>query len=196
MNGIDKITETISSKALERAGEITLAAKKQGEEIIAAAKENAKKKANEISLDAKKQAEVIVAAASSSCEQAERQVLLKAKGEILGEMLTKIKERLINLPAEEYFALLLSLAKENAISGPCTVYMNKRDLARAGDSFKNDLAAFLKEKGSDCAFSQECKEIDGGLILDYGKIAINLSFSEIIDEKADIIKEKLNELLF
>ena len=54
----------------------------------------------------------------------------------------------------------------------------------------------LAAKGAECTLSEKPENIASGIFLDYGNIAIDCSFESVIEEKSDIYKEKISEIIF
>ena len=196
MTGLDKILEKINSDSDLICSGIEARAKKQCEEIAAKAEKDGAELALKAEKKAVSDAEIIITMAESSASQISRQTLLSAKVEAVNETLSSLISALCALPADKYFPAVVRLAGDNAMPGKCTAFVGKRDLERLPADFGKDLKEALAEKGAECVLSDKPCEIESGVFLDYGNIAIDCSFEAVIEENSDIYKEKISEIIF
>ena len=82
------------------------------------------------------------------------------------------------------------------MSGKCTASLCEKDLGRMPSDFEENLKKALAAKGAECTLSEKPENIASGIFLDYGNIAIDCSFESVIEEKSDIYKEKISEIIF
>ena len=196
MTGLEKIIEKINSDSELLCSGIEAGAVKQCEKIAAEAGEKGKTIIAEAERKAVVDSETVIRMAKSAASQISRQTILAAKVEAVNETLAKLIEALNNLPAEKYFPAIIKLAAENAMSGKCTASLGERDLSRKPADFEANLKNALAAKGADCTLSDKPGNISSGIFLDYGNIAIDCSFESVIEEKSDIYKEKISEIIF
>ena len=70
--------------------------------------------------------------------------------------------------------------------------LNARDLARPGTAaLSRDLGG-----GRSIRLSEEPAAIDGGVLLEYGELEMNSSFSALLEEKRERLEDLLNRELF
>lgn len=196
MNGIDKIISKINDDSTARCAFIIDKAQKECDEIIAKAKADGEKFEAELLENAEKESASVIAMANSGAAQISRQNLLAARVSLISETLSKLLERMKNLPSEEYFSALIKLACENAMNGNCIAKLSSEDNRRIPDGFGDKLATALKEKGTECVLSDEPANISSGILLIYGDIEVNCSFDALIEERSDYLKAKIGEILF
>ncbi|MBR6701645.1 MAG: V-type ATP synthase subunit E [Clostridia bacterium] len=196
MTGLEKILEKINTDSGLLCSEIEARAAKECEKIAAASPEKGKAIAAEAEKKAKADGETVIRMAKSAASQISRQTILAAKVEAVNETLDKLLDTLRDLPAEKYFPAIIKLAAGNAMSGKCIASLGKRDLERMPSDFGAKLGSALAAKGAECTLSDKPENIASGVFLDYGNIAIDCSFESVIEEKADIYKEKISEIIF
>lgn len=196
MTGLEKIIDKINTDSGERCALQAADAEKKVQEILDAAKVQADELASQIQADAQKQCDSIAQAAKSRADRLSRQALLAARVEAIGDTLAKLKTALESMPESEYFDAVISIAASNAMPGSCVAKLNAADLARIPEGFEQKLVKALSAANAVCELSHECADIDGGIILAYGDIEINCSFSAIIESRADELKEQIAQLIF
>lgn len=196
MTGLEKIIEKVNNESEERCSEIIRKAESDCGKILAEAEEKGRKLIENAKAEAEIQSKKMLEMAKSGAQSKSRQAILSAKVEIINEALEKILENVKNLPAEEYFSLIISKAKENALKGECTAYLSKADAGRVPADFEGRLCDALREAGASCTLSKNYANIESGLVLSYGDIEVNCSFEAIVESKADDLKAKLSQILF
>lgn len=196
MTGLENIINRIQQDSTARSDEILADAQKKCEQILAQAEQSSRNAAAKIAGDAEKECAVILSMARSGAEQIEKRAVLEAKVAVLNETLEGLLTELLHLPEDRYFAVLLKLAQENAMSGTCTAKLSARDLGRLPSDFEQKLRNVLSEKGAVCTLSREAADIEGGLVLLYGDIEVNCSFRAIIDANADFYKAEISKIIF
>ena len=196
MTGLEKILEKINTDSGLLCSDIEARAAKECEKIAAAAKEKEKAIAAEAEKKAVADGEAVIRMAESAASQISRQTILTAKVEAVNETLAKLIEALRNLPADKYFPAIIKLAAENAMSGKCTASLGEKDLGRMPSDFEENLKKALAAKGAECTLSEKPENIASCIFLNYGNIEIDCYFESVIEEKSDIYKEKISEIIF
>lgn len=196
MTGLEKIIEKINADSESLKSSVIASAEEAGKKIILDAENQGKTLAVEIKRKADADAENIIAMANSAANQSTRQTVLKAKVEAVNETLAKLLSQLGNLPDDKYFETVIKLAGESAIKGECTAYPSKKDLGRLPSDFEDRLNKALGAKDAKCVLSKDGADIESGVLLDYGNIAVNCSFEAVIEENSDYYKEKISEIIF
>ena len=193
MSGIDKIIgqieedtravcEGIIAKAESKAALITAEADRQAAYI----KSNSEEKLAASVLDIKKRGD-------SAAELEERKTLLYTKQGIISDMLAIGIDRVKNLPADEYFALILRMVAKYSLPQDGVIRFGKKDADRLPAGFINEVNAVSKGK---LVMSDACADIDAGFILIYGGIEENCSFDAIFAGEDEVLKDKAGKLLF
>ena len=196
MDGIEKIIERINAAAAEECAAIAqkaesdcAAIRSEYEKKLQAAYESAIEKGEkEIGLDAER----ILRNARLDA----RKELLLAKQNVLDAAFQTAKEKLLNLPEDQYIAWLASLACK-ASDGSGEIILSARDkglgeklLAKANE------ALLAKGKQAGLKLSNETRNIDACFILLDGRTEVNCSVSSILEDSRQAMAAKVAEKLF
>lgn len=196
MTGLEKIVEQILEDANARSDEILAAADKEAAKIIDEAKIDAarmKTQSDEKRSMEKKSGEL---RAQSSADLKKRQTILKAKQEIIGGIIEKAYDRIINMDDKEYFSMMEKLVAANASSKSGEICLSARDLKRKPADFDKNIADIAAECGGSLKVSKTAVSIDGGFVLVYGGIEENCSVKAMFDANRERLADKVNSLLF
>lgn len=178
-------------------------AKKQADEILSAAEAECREIEEKAAVDAKAYSATTVSAAlfkaksikengASAAELTVRDAkLAKRHGEI-EKTLQLAEERISALPDDKYFALLTALAKANAKDEEAELLLSAADLKRSLSVFEGQLAA----AGVKAKIRTAPADISAGLVLKYGDIEYNLTVAAVINDKREVLEDKINAILF
>ena len=100
-----------------------------------------------------------------------RKAVLGVKQDLVAESFDRAAEQLVNLPEEQYVALLAKLAAEASVTGEEEIVLNARDRAAVGQKVVD--AANAKLSGGKLTLSADTGDFKGGLILRRENIAVN-----------------------
>lgn len=196
MSGLEKIRDRILRDAEKTAAEKMQEAEAEAREI----KSEAVKEADEIARNVQAKAESEVKAYServdSSIDLEHRTRLLAAKQEIIGDVISEAKRRIISLPDREYFDLLLKLMEKNIQPGEGVVYFNEEDLGRIPSGFSFEVMELAEKNGGSLSIAKDCRKIGPGFVLSYGGIEENCTFDAILAEKKDELTDIVQTILF
>lgn len=195
MDSLTKILEKIKQDNKLDCDEILQDANKKAEEIISNAEKNAEQIKSEILKNGEKQVENKLARYQSSAELEYRRSLLGARVEIIESTIKTALNTLCNLPKDEYFSLLLSLAEKYAEKGNAEFLLNDDDFAAMPQDFAKKLTAVLKDKGS-VTLSGGGDLNFGGFKLVYAETVVNCGFDALLSDKLDDVKDSLSRILF
>ena len=138
MTGLDKMKSQILNEAKAAADGKVAEAKRQAEEMINLAKEEAEKKRESISRKSEADVQRYQERTASSIDLQRRTKLLAAKQEVIAEVLDKAYEKLSGMEEEEYFAMLLKiLVRYNAAGGRGNFLFCKGSAENAFPGMKN-----------------------------------------------------------
>jgi V/A-type H+-transporting ATPase subunit E len=192
----DQVVEKILSQAREEASKITAAAKD------AAGKENQRleKEAEDYRRETNKLAEaagqdklsrMMAAARMQNAKNA-----LSARGQILDELFDRVKQRIEQLPDNEYLELMKRLLGKCVQTGQEEVVVGKNE-SRINQAFINKLNVELlwQAKGG-LRLSATREDIGGGFILTSGKVRINSSTDVMVSQLRDKMEMELAAELF
>ena len=123
-----------------------------------------------------------------------RKAILTVKQDMVSESFDRAAELLVNLPEEQYVALLAKLAAEASVTGEEEIILNARDRAAVGEKVVE--AANLKLSGAKLTLSDETGDFKGGLILRRGSIEANCSAELLVELSQSELSAKVAETLF
>ena len=191
MTATDQIIEKIISDAETEATAIIAEAQEKAEKIIDDAKINAAETENSLKIKAEKNIERLLENSESGAALLVRNNILSTKRKEIEKTLNALCDYLVNLPADKYFSLILKIASDVSTRDIGIMYMNSRDVARISDDFKNNLEK-LNIKLADTADDS----LSGGFIIKYGDIELDENFSDIIEEKRQLLEDYISKELF
>ncbi len=196
MSGLDKIKSQILEDANAAAAERIARAKEEADAIVAKAEEEvaaeSEKNAQRTEEKVKNYAERI----ESACDMQRRKALLNAKQGMITDVLDKAYERVLTLPADKYFAMVLNILAQYAQPEEGVMYFNKADLARLPEGFEAEVEKIAKSKGGSLTISNETKEKDGGFVLVYGGIEENCTIGAMFSARRDEWSDMVQKVLF
>ncbi len=191
MTASEKITQRIITEATEQAKAIIADAKMQAENIAADGKAMADKALCELKAAADKKAAVTDESAISAAKLSVRNAMLLQKREEIEKTLIALEQHLTSLPSNEYFDVLLSLAKRYATKEQGIMFLNSKDIERVPADFEKNLA-----KLNITVSTEVDNSIVGGFILKYKDIEQNADFKALIAEKKEELTDIINKELF
>ncbi len=191
MNAQEKIIEGILDESRTEAQKVLSRARTEAdsvsEEYKARAKDYSAKKVSEALLRAK----VIKQNADSAGDITVRDASLAKKHEEIEKTIGMALDKIKALPDEKYFTLLARIAEKYAEKKQGEALLGKDEAKRNANFF----AKALKEKGLDVAVGYT-DSVKDGFILKYGDIEYNLSLSALVDDKRELLEDRINSVLF
>ena len=191
MTACDKITQYVLLDAETEAKSIVDNAVAEAEKIKAEGKLKADELLKELKEVADKKQQAASESALSTAKLSVRNAVLLKKREEIEKTLVVLEQYLISLPKNEYFDVLLVLAKRYATKEQGVMVVNSNDLERMSDDFKKNL-----EKLNITVSSEADNSIGGGFILKYNDIEQNADFKALISEKKEQLTDIINKQLF
>lgn len=194
MAGLDKIIERIKNDTEAQCQAVSQQADENISLIYEKAEKEAAEKAKSIMAAAEREVKIISEKAESGSRQRASQIILAAKSEAINEIIDCALKTMGNMSDEEYFSAVYSLAVKYAgKSKEGVIHFNEADLKRLPENFEST----LRSAGCDISVSRvPDNNIDSGFVLSFGSIEENCTFSALIDEKLDVIKEKIYQIIF
>ncbi len=194
MNGIDKITDQITSDAQNEANAILAQAKESEQRILADYHDLADKTASQMLEAAQKRAVEREARMRSVAELEGRKKILGVKQELIDQTFDKALAALLALPEAEYEKLLGDLVAKASETGKEELIFSRKDREKYGAAV---VAAVNKElDGTELTLSQETREIEGGVILKNGQIEINCALETQVRMLKDQLALEIAQVLF
>lgn len=196
MTGLENILAKIDEDARTQAAAILDEARQQAAQIEQQAQQQAKQQAADIAAKGKKDAADTLDRARSAAQLWERKAELAAKQRLIRETIDAAAQQLHALPDEQYFSLLQDLAVAHALPQEGTLYLSPADRQRVPALFEEGLNAALTDPAAKLTLAEDTRDIDGGVVLAYGGIEENCSFTALFDDKADALQDMVQALLF
>ena len=123
-----------------------------------------------------------------------RKAILGVKQDLVAESFDRAAEQLVNLPEEQYVALLAKLAAEASVTGEEEIVLNARDRAAVGQKVVD--AANAKLSGGKLTLSADTGDFKGGLILRRGSIEANCTAELLVEMRREDMAAELAKVLF
>lgn len=196
MTGLDKMKSQILNEAKAAADGKVAEAKRQAEEMINLAKEEAEKKRESISRKSEADVQHYQERTASSIDLQRRTKLLAAKQEVIAEVLDKAYEKLSGMEEEEYFAMLLKILVRYMLPEEGEIFFSAKDLQRMPSGYEEQIQKAARENGGTLTLSKEGRSIENGFVLAYGGIEENCTLRAMLDAKKDELSDMVHRLLF
>lgn len=196
MSGLEKMKARILEEAEQSAQEIIAKAEAKADAAVKAAKEEAEAESRRISEKAQRNATDYAKRAESSVDMQKKQARLAVKQEVIGQVLNKAYETVMNLGVNEYFDMLEKLLENYVLAEDGEICFSKKDLERMPEQFSGKIKMIAAKKGGSLTLSEEARDIDGGFLLIYGGIEENCTIKAVFDSKKEELSDKVNRLLF
>lgn len=196
MSGLDKILNVIEQQGDVNANTIIEAAEKKAQTIRINGEINAKQEYENLM---KKCALELEQEYDNSCSGAEAEIkreMLSCKVKYINDTIEKALNQLSELPADEYFGIILKLVGKSMRKGNGVISFSKNDLLRMPSGFEKNLNILAGMDSSSIEISSKPAEIENGFILSYGDISENCSFRAIVEAEKENIRDKVASVLF
>ena len=194
MNTIDNIISRINDETKRKVDDIVNTSNAEIKKINDDAKQKVE---DEISIIRKRQENElknIKERSKTSADIKKQKAELSKKNEVIFDTINKAKEKILNLPLNDYVDLLKKLYDNNKPTSDATIKFSKKDLER----LPKELFSYMEKNAETCkvSISNEPANINGGFIVDFGNIVWNLSVDSLIDQNIDNIIDLTNNILF
>ena len=182
MNGIEKLTERITSDAEQERSRVLQNASQQAASIQAGYDAVAESNYTDALAKGKADAAERIERLGSVAELEAKKLRLAAKQEMLDKAFDLAREKLMSLPEQEYVDLLAKLAAEGCATGREALVLSVADRPRYGKKVVLAANAKLEAAGrtGELTLSEESREFTGGLYIQDGNIENNCTFSTIL----------------
>lgn len=204
MNGIEKITGQIDADVQKEIDAALDQARAQAQEIETRYASQAEAQAEAIRRKGEQDAALRQERLVDVAKLEARKTLLAAKQDMVGQAFDLALKKLLELPDQEYIALLAKLAVAASRTGREQVIFSQKDRSRYGKqavTMANDMLA--KKAGPRAAESagmltlaEEARPMAGGLILRDGRVETNCSFEVLIHLQRDALSAEVARALF
>ena len=204
MNGIEKITGQIDADVQKEIDAALDQARAQAQEIETRYASQAEAQAEAIRRKGEQDAALRQERLVDVARLEARKTLLAAKQDMVGQAFDLALKKLLELPDQEYIALLAKLAVAASRTGREQVILSQKDRSRYGKqavTMANEMLA--KKAGPRAAESagmltlaEEARPMAGGLILRDGRVETNCSFEVLIHLQRDALSAEVARVLF
>lgn len=173
MNGIQNVTDKITSAALAAADEVVKEAEKNAAELAKKVEVEAAEKALALMNEAEKDCAEIHRRSLSVTDLDKRKMTLAAKRDILNETYEEIRKAVYDLPAAEYAAFLTKLILSS--EGYSELIFAEKD-----KTVSKKILTALKNAGRSYSSVTYTDSIERGFILGEGAVRVDYSLDEIL----------------
>ena len=189
MSGLEKIINEIQNKADAEAAEILNAAKKDCDAYLAKQKKAVAGEVADFEKKALQERELYQSKADSGADFLTRNELLKAKQNNIELVLDRAYQKMVSLPEQEYFAMILKILDENVLPKEGEICFGEKDLARMTEHLEQEIQNTARQKGGSLKVSKNAAPISDGFILKYGMIEENCTFKALFDANREQLKD-------
>ncbi|KUH32315.1 ATP synthase subunit E [Thermococcus celericrescens] len=202
MEGAELIIQEINREAEQKIQYILKQAQEEAEKIKAEARKRAEARADWILRKAKTQAEIERQRIVANARLEVRKKRLQVQEELIQEVITALRERLAELPDEEYFPMLVDLAVQavgELGSESVVVRSNERTLkllSERADEFRKALGERLGRE-IEVSLGEPVGTI-GGLVVETpdGAVRVNNTFEARIERFEGELRAEIAKALF
>ena len=194
MDGIEKITGRIAADGAQEAQAILAEARRQADEITSRYEAQAKQEEAALLSRGRRSADERVERLASVAQLDARKLELAAKQEMLSKAYDLALERLLNLPEQEYIALLADLAVKASSTGREAVIFSQKDRTRYGKAVVTQANERLGD--GRLTLSEQTRPIRGGLILSDGDVEVNCTFETLVRLQRSQLERDVAKVLF
>lgn len=195
MTGLEGILKKIEEDAKVASAAVLADANKKAEQILTAALEEGEQVSIGILEKAGQEAQELMRRAESSAHLHEKKLILDAKQSMISHVIGKARGKLMELPADEYFEIIIKMIKRYALSGPGKIIFSNADLQRLPLAFEKALQETLQSVGM-LEVSDAAGDFEGGFVLVYGDVEVNCTFDALFSSDIDSLRDKVNVVLF
>ena len=198
MSGLDKLVDRIAGESREEIDAVLEEARNTAGAIKAESRKNAKEECERIERKAVQDVEVSEERARASADLRTKQILLAGKQELIRDTVAMARERLKNMPDIEYAGFIAGLLEKHVPSRDAVLRFGKKDLG-TGRIPAGEIENFIKAaagKGAKVTVSDQAAAIEDGFILDFGGIEENCTIDALIDQNAEVLQDKVRDILF
>lgn len=198
MSNLENLKKALADEAAAQAAAVKAEAERRAEALRAEAAERAEGLRAEALAAARRESERLRRQAEAEERLLRRQKLLAAKAELVGRVMETALQRLVELPEEEYRALLLRLFVESAPEGRVAVALNRRDRERLGQAFLRRAEAELSAHGRrvELSLAPEPAGFKGGFQLKAEGFEVDCAMESLLQREADALEPEVARVLF
>lgn len=191
--GIEKITSKIIGEAEENEKLIIAEAETKCQTILADAQARAQALIAAGEKNGQIEKEKLISRQKSVSAIDSRKLILQKKQEIIADCFAQAIDTIIAMPEGEYLQLLTALGSSAGVTAGALIF-NPDEQARIGQKTVDALNA--KVKGGKFTLSQETRKVQGGFLLQTGKVYINNTVEALVEEHKKVLSGEVAAALF
>lgn len=192
MGGIEEILKQIQREAEQEISEIMSAAETECKKIASDNKREMDAVIASKKTESASAADLALEKMKSGAFVKKKQDILRLKQKLIAETIEKAHKHIVELPTDEYFDILIKIAKNNAHEEDGVIGLNEPDLRRVPADFADKLA----QEGLRLTICEQPYDIEDGMILNYGDIEENCTIQALINAKKELLQDKINNYIF
>lgn len=198
MTGIEKLTERIAQDSDQETKAVLDRGRAQAEEILNGYQALSEAEYAEAIEQGRKNAAERIERMGSVAQLDGRKMRLAAKQEMLTRAFAQAREKLLNLPDDEYSALLAKLAVQGSVTGKEALVLSVKDRPRFGKKVVVAANEALAQSGrtAELTLSEESRDFEGGLYVQADKVETNCTFDTILRMLRETMVGQVAEILF
>ncbi|MCI9413712.1 MAG: hypothetical protein HFJ79_00850 [Clostridiales bacterium] len=195
MIGKEQLIASIREEAEQSARKKREEAQRKAVQLLEQAKESAEAEGRLLLDKALQQADRLRQNARSAAAMEARGLLLTERRRLIAETLEETRRRLLSLPDDVYFQMIsrwIAASAESKTGG--TLVFGERDRQRLPAGFLDELRR--QPRCEDLRLAERTGPLDGGVLLCYGDIEINLSLAALMEARREELEDRINRALF
>lgn len=198
MQGIETITGRIRADAQAEIDKINAETAQKAEKIRADYTAQAEREAADILARGETSAAERESRLVSAAQMDAGKMTLAAKQELLDQAFQLALDKLLQLPEDDYIALLAKLAVSASATGTEHIILSASDHARVGSKVCAAANQLRKDAGQTAALtlSDETRAIRGGLLLSDGAVEVNCALETLVRLSRSELTGEVTKLLF
>lgn len=192
MDGLEEIIKQINAESEAEISDIIAKAQAECDRLKAEGKKETDALVEEKNRRSVQEADLALEKMKSGAKMRQKQEYLTLKQQLISDILHKAEKKLEGLPEQEYFDVMIKVAKKNAHEEAGLIVFNQTDRKRVPKDFEQKLT----EAGLKLKVSEAVADIENGMILDYGDIEENCTFKALINSNKEDLTDKINQYIF
>lgn len=196
MTGLERIIEHIKLENTKVCDSIISKAQAEAEQIISEEALSCDIICKDIIDKANREACSLVDRGKSSDALNMRKSILLEKQNLVSACLEKALELMKNLDDTMYFDAFASLVVKYAYPQSGVLVMSAKDKTRMPEGFIDKLNQKLEPLGAAIELSPDCRDFNGGFVLQYGEIEENCVFENLFAAYSDKLRDVAGSILF
>ena len=193
MSALDRIIEGILEQANEKANGILAEANKLAAEIMESGESD---RAGQEALSddvSNRECREIADRALSADRQNRRRSLLEVRNQVVDEVISEAKARIVNMPEKEYFDFMFRLFEKNVQQVDGVIRFASTDFNRIPEGFLDHCKQLAPGHALD--LTEDTGGIGHGFVIQYGDIFQNCSLDSVFEAEEQALRDRAYAVL-